>query len=102
VNSDALVLENNQNPKPVRRYRVGILLSAFGRAVPKNATVLRRAQAVRARGIPDLDALHIALAESSGCACFITCDDDLLARAKSAGLAVPVMSPTSFLEEHDL
>jgi hypothetical protein len=102
VNSDALVYENSQNPKPVRRNRVGVLLNSFGRPAARTAAVTKRAMEIRLFGIPDMDALHLALAEKAGCGYFITCDEDLLRRTRHVETELVVTSPTVFVEENDV
>jgi hypothetical protein len=102
VNSDALLYENSRNPKPVRRNRVGVLLNSFGRPVAGTAAVTRRAIEIRSFGIPDMDALHLAMAEKAGCVYFITCDEALLRRTRHMEMGLVVTSPTVFVEENDV
>jgi len=102
VNSDALVYENSQNPKPVRRNRVGVLLNSFGRPVARTPAVTKRAMEIHSSGIPDMDALHLALAEKAGCGHFITCDEALLMRTRQMEIELVVTSPTVFVEENDV
>lgn len=101
VNSEALVFENAQNPRPVRRNRVGVLLNTFGRPVSRSASVVRRARQIREHGITDMDALHLALAEKAGCGFFVTCDEGLLRRSRRMQSELVIASPTKFVEEMD-
>ena len=102
VNSAALVIENNQNPKPIRRSRVAAVIAAFGEPVPLTARILNRAENVRALGFKDMDALHIAFAEFTRSDYLVTCDDRLCAKSARVAerIAARVTDPLQFLKEY--
>ncbi len=98
--SEVLTHENAGNPDPVRRRRVETILGAVTRRAPAVSTRMRkRANALVAQGVGDLDALHIAAAESQGADYFVTCDDPLIRKAKKIRLGVKVVNPVSFIWE---
>jgi len=45
------------------------------------------------------DAVHLACAEVAQCAYFLTCDDELIQRAKRLNLAMKVMNPVDYVRE---
>ena len=92
-NSAALVFENERNPNPQRRERTAILLSSFRQPSVATDGIFARAEAVRALGFHDLDALHIAFAESDGADYFITADDEILKSRVLRRLGVKILGP---------
>lgn len=96
-NSSALEFENSQNPNPRRRARAAALLASFGRPAPANAAIFRRAAEVRALGFQDMDALHLSFAESAAADYFVTTDDDVLKRSRTAALKVEVVDPVTLM-----
>lgn len=79
VRSSPLLLENAANPHPERAARVNQWLSAGfrWRITESQAFEIRVASLVN-QGLKTFDALHVASAEQSGAAYFVTTDDRLL------------------------
>lgn len=102
LGSQALVLENKQNPDPVRRNRVSTVLSTFRVTFSIDENVFTRAETLRELGLRSMDALHLAGAESAGVQCFVTCDDDVLKKGKNAKLKMKIMDPMEFVKEYDI
>ena len=98
MTSRALVLENNRNPKALRRMRVSALLNAYSGPMEVSNSTLTRAMHLRAKGFDDMDALHLAFAESLGADYFVTCDDSIISFKRKVG--VKVISPVDFLKEN--
>jgi hypothetical protein len=92
-NSVALEFENLQNPNPRRRTRAAALLASFGRPAAATSAIFQRAVAIRAQGFKDLDALHIAFAESLAADYYVTTDDAVLKRSRGATLKVKAIDP---------
>ncbi len=97
--SVVLTYENAGNPDPVRRARVERILDALTGGGSVTTPVRRRALALAAQGIGDLDALHLAVAEAQGAKYFITCDDRLLKAASRIRITLKVVNPISFMWE---
>lgn len=100
--SAALVFENQQNPNPQRRLRAATLLESFGDAAVATDATFARAEDVRTLGFRDLDALHIAFAESQEADYFITADDEILKRRDQTGLGVKILDPIELVAELNL
>jgi predicted nucleic acid-binding protein len=45
------------------------------------------------------DAVHLACADMARCAYFLTCDEELIQRAKRLSLAIKVMNPVDYIRE---
>ena len=89
VRSQALWLENSQNPLPSRAARVARWLGTPA-PIPDAAALAARTARLIAAGFGNFDALHIASAEAAGADCLATCDDRLNAAARRAGTDVRV------------
>ncbi len=101
LQSPALVLENSLNPNQPRREAVGLLLSQAV-DIPLNETDLSaRIEEINARGFKTFDAFHLACAELSGAAAFLTVDLQLLRLGSRmpGELRVKVTDPVQFIEE---
>ena len=101
-NSAALVFENDRNPNPQRRERTAILLSSFRPPSVATDAIFSRAEAVRALGFQDLDALHIAFAESDGADYFITADIKILKSRVVKRLGVKTAGPIELVARLNL
>ena len=101
-NSAALVLENEWNPNPQRRERTAILLSSFRPPSVATDAIFARAEAVRALGFQDLDALHVAFAESDAADYFITADDEILKSRVLRRLGVKILGPIELVSTLNL
>jgi len=101
LRSPALVLENSLNPNQTRREAVDLWLSKAV-AIEPDETVLRpRIQELIKSGFKNFDAFHVASAELSGAAAFLTVDVPLLKLAARLAheLRIPVTDPVHFIEE---
>lgn len=101
-NSAALEFENGLNPNPTRKERIRILLSGFGPARPASEAIFRRASELKGAGIKDIDALHLAFAESQKAEYFITCDDEILRKSNRVQMHVKMANPVGFVEDLDI
>lgn len=103
ISSDALEEEVEQNPNLTHRFQIKDWLTDVNETVPVGAWELSRGKQLEVLGFKELDALHIACAESGNSDIFLTTDDDLLRRAKrnSSQLRVQVENPSAWLWEED-
>lgn len=98
--SAILDFENSQHPSVDRRTEIArwakraVVKVAFGEQVFKRAHELTEA------GFGALDAAHIAAAEASAGDRLLTCDEQLIRRARRMGLDLRVQNPVEYLEEH--
>ena len=99
VLSDALIFENRKNPHFLKMKRIESYFNLAKECVEIDKSVIKRAIELRDRGISDLDALHIALAEKIRVDYFITCDDKLLKTCKKISdiVKIKVVSLTEFI-----
>lgn len=98
-NSAALIFENEQNPVMDRKRKIAELLDALGPAARADDRLFERAEQIRAQGLGDMDALHLAFAEKLTASYFVTCDDEILKKAKNANLRVPVIDVVGFVRQ---
>lgn len=101
LRSQALILENSLNPNQARREAVALWLSETA-AISLSETDLNvRVNELMAKGFKNFDAFHLASAELSGAAAFLTVDLQLLRLASrvSGDLNVSVTDPLHFIEE---
>jgi len=76
--SEALIYENDKNLDEERKDRIISYLDLAVEFIKiENADILR-AHFLNNIGFSDMDSLHIALAEKSNSAYFVTCDDDII------------------------
>jgi predicted nucleic acid-binding protein len=101
-NSTALRAENRRNPNQQRKARVETLLEWVGKPTPATPSVLNRAADLVRRGFRDMDAIHLAFAEAVRADWFVTVDDQILSRAESVKLGVPVTDVIEFVREQEL
>lgn len=101
VQSPALVLENSLNPNQARREAVELWLAKAVTVSPNDAELATRVDELVAKGFKSFDAFHLASAELSGAAVFLTVDIQILRLAsRVAGeLRIPVNDPVHFIEE---
>lgn len=101
LQSPALVLENSLNPNQARREAVALWLSEAVPIAPNETDLSVRINELVAKGFKSFDAFHLASAELSGVAAFLTVDLPLLRLAArvSGELHVPVTDPVHFIEE---
>ena len=101
VGSDALEIENEDNPDIDRREKLEELLSLVDEMLPLTDADRSRVDELRALGLDDMDAYHVAVSERSGCDLFLTTDDRLLRKAERHGklIRVTVKNPLDWLKE---
>jgi hypothetical protein len=101
LQSPALVLENSLNPNQARREAVALWLSEAVAIEPDETELSARISALTEKGFKSFDAFHLACAELSGVAVFLTVDRPLLklAARMASELRVPVTDPVHFIEE---
>ena len=97
--SDVLLHENQNNPNAERRRRAEAILDLCSVVVAFSQSIEARGAQLARLGIPALDALHLASAEAASVEVFLTCDDQLLKKAKrlTKMLRVGVQNPVKFL-----
>ena len=76
--SEALTYENNKSLNEQRKARIASYFSLAREFVEADLSVMERVNALKELGVPDIDALHVALAEKARADYFVTCDDDLI------------------------
>ncbi len=101
LGSTVLDLEIDQIADPMRKARIKLLTSATHHTLLVQADEERRGRELSGLGLPAIDALHIACAESGGADVLLTTDDRLLRQAKrsAAQLRVRVENPLTWVEE---
>ena len=101
ISSNTLVAEIEQNPNPGQRFQIKDLLSHVKQTVSVGRGEISRGKQLEALGFKELDAWHIACAESGEADIFLTTDDRLLRSAKrnSSNLYVRVENPYVWLNE---
>jgi predicted nucleic acid-binding protein len=97
LGSDIIDDELSQMPDSERREKVELLLALASSQLALTLAIEQRATELQKWNIAQLDALHLAAAESARADYFLTTDDDLLRRAKRAGVKVKVENPAKWL-----
>jgi len=83
IGSFALDYENARNPFDERRDMIQDLFSVSEEHVDYSIEIEERASDIEKMGIPAMDALHIACAETAGSDFFVTCDDILIRKVRT-------------------
>lgn len=101
LSSTVLDLEINQITDLTRKNRIKLLMTAVHRAVLVQTMEAQRCKELSALGIPAIDALHIACAESGGADVLLTTDDRLLRQTARLAkqLRVRVENPLTWVKE---
>ena len=101
IESDVIHLEISKTTDPERKRRLALLASSAHRTVPVGDVEEARARDLVTLGFSNLDALHLACAESGRAELFLTTDDRLLRLAsRHAGeLRVQVENPLTWLQK---
>jgi len=96
-----LDMEIEQTTEPTRKARIKLLMTAIHRVISVQVAEEKRGKEISALGLPAVDALHIACAESGGADVFLTTDDRLLRQATrlAAQLRVRVENPLTWIKE---
>ncbi len=102
--SFVLDYENSRDPVPERREFVQYLSRCCETTIEPDESIRELARRLsETHQIRGRDALHLAIAETSGCDNLVTCDDRLVRqgqRLKEQGvIAVHVISPVDFMQE---
>ena len=94
-----LSFENDKHPKPDRRDEIAVWERRSEGSIAMTEDLERRAREIAQRGIPALDAAHLASAEAGGANIMLTCDDVVIRRAPRLGLSLRVLNPVAYLSE---
>jgi len=97
LGSDIIDDELSQMPDDERREKVELLLTLASSQISLTSAIEQRATELQKWNITPLDALHLASAESAQADHFLTTDDNLLRRAKHAGVKVKIENPANWL-----
>jgi predicted nucleic acid-binding protein len=93
-----LSFENDKHPKPDRRHEIAVWERRSEGSIAITEDLEKRAPQIAERGIPALDAAHLASAEQ-GAEVVLTCDDVILRRGPRLGLSLRVLNPVAYLDE---
>ncbi len=101
ISSDALEYENSITFNPDRRMRIKTYLALAKVYTKFSESLTERSKEIIGSGIRDMDALHIAMAEHGNAEYFVTCDDDIIRKAKKSSrkFKVKICGILEFLEE---
>ena len=101
ISSSILQFEINQNPDLDQRVSLTTLLQLGHQTIFVGGEEILRGEELEGLGFKELDALHIACAESGNADILLTTDDRMLKRAKRyrAQLQVRVENPYTWLQE---
>ena len=101
ISSDVLVDEVEQIPDLDQRLQIRDLMADAHQTVSVEASERSRGKHLETLGFKELDALHIACAESGSVDVFLTTDDGLLRRAEryNSQLYVRVENPYTWFQE---
>ncbi|MDE0398249.1 MAG: PIN domain-containing protein [Candidatus Poribacteria bacterium] len=101
ISSSILQFEINQNPDLDQRVSLTTLLQLGHQTIFVGGEEILRGEELEGLGFKELDALHIACAESGNADILLTTDDRMLRRAKRyrAQLRVRVENPYIWLQE---
>ena len=101
ISSSILQFEINQNPDLDQRVSLTTLLQLGHQTIFVGGEEILRGEELEVLGFKELDALHIACAESGNADILLTTDDRMLRRAKRyrAQLRVRVENPYTWLHE---
>lgn len=104
ISSSILQFEINQNPDLDQRISLTTLLQLGHQTIFVGGKEILRGEELEGLGFKELDALHIACAESGNADILLTTDDRMLRRAKRyrAQLRVRVENPYTWLQEKEI
>jgi predicted nucleic acid-binding protein len=85
INSFALEYENVKNPKLESKMIVSDMLQLASQFVKYSESIQKQAENLEAAGMMGIDSLHLACADHVDADFFITCDDNLIKRARRTG-----------------
>lgn len=84
---------------PDRRDEIALWERRAHTSITLTPAVKSRSQEFSRRGIPALDAIHLASAEIGEADVMLTCDDVLARRSRRLRLALRVLNPVAYLGE---
>ena len=101
ISSDVLMNEVEQIPNLDQRLEIKDLVTNAHKVVSAGASEILRGQQLETLGFKELDALHLACAESGSVDVFLTTDDGMLRVAKryNVQLRVRVENPYIWFQE---
>ncbi|MBI4640442.1 MAG: hypothetical protein HY731_07090 [Candidatus Tectomicrobia bacterium] len=101
--SVVLDFQNSQHPLVDRRTEIARWAQRAVITVSSREQVATRAQALMQAGLGALDAAHMACAEAAACDYFLTCDDEVIRKARRVPVALHIQNPVTYVEEqtHD-
>ena len=97
ISSGIIGDELSEMPDRERREKVELLLALATARTALTPAIEERAVELQKQSISSFDALHLAAAESARSDYFLTTDEDLVRKAKRAGLKVKVENPAKWL-----
>jgi predicted nucleic acid-binding protein len=97
--SAILTFENAQHPLADRRTEIAQWAHRAVVNVAVTHQVATRARTLTAAGFRPLDAAHLACAEAAVCDRFLTCDDQVIRRARRVQVGLHVQNPTEYVQE---
>lgn len=101
ISSDVLVDEMEQNSDADQRLQIVDLITGAHQTISVGVNEIARGKQLETLGFKELDALHLACAESGSVDIFLTTDDRLLRGAKcyNSQLYVRVENPYAWFQE---
>ena len=97
--SAILTFENAQHPLADRCTEIAQWAHRAVVNVAITPQVATRARILTVAGFRPLDAVHLACAEAAVCDRFLTCDDQVLRRARRVQVGLRVQNPTEYVQE---
>ena len=91
--------ENAQHPRPDRRDEIALWKNRAASLIALSAGIKERARQLEEQEMPALDATHLASAEAGGADVFVTCDDDIMRRARRLKLGLRVVNPVAYWKQ---
>ncbi len=89
--------KNNINPYDDIRLEIEQIAHFAAETIDADESIRHVAKTYEPKGVKPRDALHIACAEVSGAAYFVTCDDKLLNKQNILPISVKLMNPIDFI-----
>ena len=100
VSSEVVAFEISRCPDEDRRLGVEALLRRATEMVTISSSALERAKFLRASGLKEFDAMHLAVAEAASAAVLVTTDDRFIAAARlQPSSVVRVLNPVTLAAE---
>ena len=98
--SAILTFENAQHPLADRRTEIARWVQHAVVNVTVMPQVATRARTLTGAGFRPLDAAHLACAEAASCDRFLTCDDQVIRRARRVQVGLRVQNPRDYVQEY--